>query len=220
MLGSPFDYEQQARVYAAADAPPVNSEEYAKWLAQVLPMLAKAAGGRTMVLFTAYQMMRRAARATREVLESADLALSVQGTDGGPANVVRALIEDPKTVVYGVQSLWAGVDVPGEALSQLVIVRLPFPRPNDPVQQGRAVQYDNPFLEQSLPQAITTFRQGFGRLIRSAEDRGVCVILDERIISKRYGAEFEAALPVGVEQAEAAEIASGVARFLGPGKDR
>ena len=220
MLGSPFDYERQARVYAAADAPPVNSEEYAKWLAQVLPMLAKAAGGRTMVLFTAYQMMRRAARVTREVQESADLALLVQGTDGGPANVVRALINDPKTVVYGVQSLWAGVDVPGEALSQLVIVRLPFPRPNDPVQQGRAVQYDNPFLEQSLPQAITTFRQGFGRLIRSAEDRGVCVILDERIISKRYGAEFEAALPVGVEQATAAEIASGVARFLKPGGDR
>ena len=220
MLGSPFDYERQARVYAAADAPPVNSEEYAKWLAQVLPMLAKAAGGRTMVLFTAYQMMRRAARATREVLESAGLALLVQGSDGGPANVVRALSENPKTVVYGVQSLWAGVDVPGEALSQLVIVRLPFPRPNDPVQQGRAVQYDNPFLEQSLPQAITTFRQGFGRLIRSAEDRGVCVILDERIISKRYGAEFEAALPVGVEQAEAADIASGVARFLGPGGDR
>ena len=220
MLGSPFDYERQARVYAAEDAPPVNSEEYAKWLAQVLPMLAKAAGGRTMVLFTAYQMMRRARQATKSTLEDADLALSVQGTDGGPANVVRALIEDPKTVVYGVQSLWAGVDVPGEALSQLVIVRLPFPRPNDPVQQGRAVQYDNPFLEQSLPQAITTFRQGFGRLIRSPSDRGVCVILDERIISKQYGAQFEAALPVRVERARAAEIASGVARFLGPGGDQ
>ncbi len=220
MLGSPFDYERQARVYAAVDAPPVNSEEYAKWLAQVLPMLAKAAGGRTMVLFTAYQMMRRARQATKSTLEDADLALSVQGSDGGPANVVRALIEDPKTVVYGVQSLWAGVDVPGEALSQLVIVRLPFPRPNDPVQQGRAVQYDNPFLEQSLPQAITTFRQGFGRLIRSPSDRGVCVILDERIISKQYGAQFEAALPVRVERAKAAKIASDVKRFLGPGGDR
>ena len=220
MLGSPFDYERQARVYAATDAPPVNAEEFVGWLEGALPMLAKAAGGRTMVLFTAYNMMRRAARATRPMLELADLALAVQGSDGGPANVVRALIEDPKTVVYGVQSLWAGVDVPGEALSQLVIVRLPFPRPNDPVQQGRAAQYDNPFLEQSLPQAITTFRQGFGRLIRSPSDRGVCVILDERIVSRQYGAQFEAALPVGVERATVAEIASGVARFLGPGGDQ
>ncbi len=221
LLGSPFDYERQARVYAAIDAPPVNAPEYAEWLEGALPMLAKAAGGRTMVLFTAYGMMRQAARATRATLELADLALAVQGSDGGPANVVRALIEDPKTVVYGVQSLWAGVDVPGEALSQLVIARLPFPRPNEPVQAGRSAQYENPFIEQTLPQAITMFRQGFGRLIRSASDRGVCVILDERIASKRYGAQFAAALPVEhVEQAPVAEIAVEVARFLGPGGDR
>lgn len=221
LLGSPFDYERQARVYAALDAPPVDAPEYVDWLAEVLPMLAKAAGGRTMVLFTAYGMMRRAARETRTSLALADLALAVQGSDGGPANVVRALIEDPKTVVYGVQSLWAGVDVPGEALSQLVIARLPFPRPNEPVQAGRSAQYENPFMEQTLPQAITMFRQGFGRLIRSASDRGACVILDERIVSKRYGAQFIEALPVErVEQATAAEIATGVARFLGPGAGR
>ena len=91
----------------------------------------------------------------------------------------------------------------------------------DPVEQGRSTQFDNPFIEQSLPQAVVTFRQGFGRLIRSASDRGICVILDERIVSKRYGAQFAAALPVGhVEQAPVAEIATEVARFLGPGADR
>ena len=221
LLGSPFDYERQARVYAALDAPRVDAAEYVDWLAGALPMLAKAAGGRTMVLFTAYGMMRRTARETRETLELADLALAVQGSDGGPANVVRALIEDPKTVVYGVQSLWAGVDVPGEALSQLVIARLPFPRPSEPVQAGRSAQYENPFMEQALPQAITMFRQGFGRLIRSASDRGACVILDERIVSKRYGAQFVEALPVErIAQAPVAEIAAEVARFLGPGADR
>ena len=216
MLGSPFDYGRQARAYAAVDAPPVNDPAYVDWLGDALPMLIKAAGGRTMVLFTAYNMMRRAARAARSSLELADIALAVQGSDGGPAQVAAALIDDPKTAVFGVQSLWAGVDVPGDALSQLIIARLPFPRPNDPVEQGRSTQFDNPFIEQSLPQAVVTFRQGFGRLIRSMTDRGACVILDERMVSKRYGQTFARALPVEeVEQLTAAEIAAEVHRFLG-----
>ena len=106
------------------------------------------------------------------------------GIDGSPRQLLPALRENPRTVLLGTASFWEGVDVAGEALSLLVIVRLPFAVPTDPVYQARSALYDDPFDQYALPQAVLRFRQGFGRLIRSKHDRGVLLVLDRRIVSE------------------------------------
>jgi len=98
-------------------------------------------------------------------------------------------------VIFGTSSFWEGVDVRGEALSMLIIARLPFSVPSDPIYRARSEQYDDPFMQYALPGAILRFRQGFGRLIRDREDRGVVAVLDRRIFEKRYGTQFVDALP-------------------------
>ena len=109
--------------------------------------------------------------------------------------LTEALKSDPRAVIFGTSSFWEGVDVRGDALSNLIIARLPFAVPTDPVYRARSEQFDNPFGEYALPSAILRFRQGFGRLIRDREDRGVVSILDRRIFEKSYGRQFVASLP-------------------------
>lgn len=219
VYGSPFDYERNARIYIASDMPPIQGPASAveDALADAILPLVRAAGGRSLALFTAHGTMRRVAERVRQTLEGSGLALAVQGPDGSPAQVIAALRDNPRTVAFGVASLWTGIDVPGENLSQLIICRLPFDRPNDPIQSARADRYENPFIEHQVPTAILKLRQGAGRLIRTVDDRGVIVLLDNRVATKRYGARFLDALPPApIDEAPLHRIAAAVASFLPP----
>ena len=194
-LPSPFDYRRAVLVIAVEDLPEPGAPGYPPAAHQVLAAAAEAAGGRTLALFTSRAAVRAAAGALRDPLGAQGIDVLAQGLDGPPARLLRALAEQPRTLVLGTAALWEGVDVRGQALSQIAVARLPFPVPTDPVYAGRAAQYANPFNDYALPQAVLRFRQGFGRLIRGADERGVFLVLDSRIISRGYGHAFLDALP-------------------------
>ena len=215
IYGSPFDYEHNARVFVPIEAPDPNDAEYEDFVSSAVKQLSIAAGGRTMVLFRSYRAMDQAAKLVAGDLELAGLALVRQGRDGSAARMVEALQSDPRTVVFGVQALWTGVDIPGQALSQVIVARLPFDPPTDPVLKARSQQYDNPFRDFSLPNAVIQFRQGVGRLIRSQTDVGVAVILDGRMLRRDYGATFRRALPPApVLEMPLIQVAAEVKKFL------
>ena len=193
--GSPFDYERRCRIYLPTDIPDADNNEHHEAVANAIKRLAIAAGGRTMVLFRSYNAMNQVTRRLRQGLEQAGLVLLRQGRDGSAAAIVEAFRSDPRTVAFGVAALWTGVDIPGDALSLLIMTRLPFAPPTDPVLRARGQQYDNEFMEFSLPAAVLQFRQGIGRLIRTQSDLGAAVILDGRITNRRYGSRFLDALP-------------------------
>ena len=217
--GSPFDYERNSRIFVATDMPqPPQKEQPDEWesaLAQAILRLASAARGRTLVLFTSYAAMAHVAEQVRKPLNEEDLDLKVQGSDGSPAEVTQALRDEPRTVVFGVSSLWTGVDIPGGNLSLLIICRMQFDHPDDPVHQARSEKYgEGSFRAFSLPLALLRLRQGFGRLIRGRSDRGVCVILDPRVVTKSYSGDVRRSLPRPIEQASVEEIADRVQTFL------
>jgi DNA polymerase-3 subunit epsilon/ATP-dependent DNA helicase DinG len=195
ILGSPFDYEHAALLYVVNDIPEPNRPGYQQAVEHTLTALAQATRGRLLALFTSYAQLQRTARAIRPALEENGLAVYEQGGGASP----QALLEEFRTsdgaVLLGTRSFWEGVDIPGEALSVLVIVKLPFAVPSDPLVAARAETFENPFNEYQLPEAILAFRQGFGRLIRTKTDRGVVVVLDKRLLSRRYGQTFLDSLP-------------------------
>jgi DNA polymerase-3 subunit epsilon/ATP-dependent DNA helicase DinG len=129
------------------------------------------------------------------VLRREGIAALAQGIDGSPRQLVRALQANPDTVILGTSSFWEGVDIAGDALSLIIMARLPFNVPTEPVFAARSALYDDPFNQYGLPQAVLRFKQGFGRLIRTKTDRGVLVVLDRRITSKTYGTAFTESLP-------------------------
>jgi DNA polymerase-3 subunit epsilon/ATP-dependent DNA helicase DinG len=194
-LGSPFDYERSTLLAAFTDIPEPAEPTYSDAVALAVARLVRASEGRTLALFTSHNALRKAATALRTDLAEDGIAVLAQGVDGTPRQLIERLVEDPRTVLLGTSSFWEGVDVRGDALSMLIIARLPFAVPTDPVQRARSEEYDDPFREYSLPAAILRFRQGFGRLIRSRTDRGVVAVLDRRIYEKSYGREFLSALP-------------------------
>lgn len=194
-VGSPFDYRRAALVLVVEDVPEPEAPGYTMAAHDVLAAATRAAGGRTLSLFTSHGGVRSAADALRGRLSVDDIAVLAHDVDGGPARLLRSLATRPRSLVLGTASFWEGVDVRGPALSLLAVARLPFPVPTDPVHAARAGQYEDPFAEYTLPQAVLRFRQGFGRLIRSAEDRGVFLVLDRRVLSRDYGSTFLDALP-------------------------
>ena len=129
------------------------------------------------------------------MLEGEGISVLVQDRDGAPRQLMRNLVQDPRTVIFGTSSFWEGIDIRGDTLSLVVIARLPFGVPTDPIHRARSELYDDPFGGYSLPGAILRFRQGFGRLIRDREDQGVVAVLDSRVRTKRYGREFLEAIP-------------------------
>jgi DNA polymerase-3 subunit epsilon/ATP-dependent DNA helicase DinG len=134
-------------------------------------------------------------RAIREPLRRAGITVLAQRADGSPRQLVEQFRSSSHTMLLGTSTFWEGIDVVGEALSALVIAKLPFAVPSDPIVAARSEQFDDPFNQYSVPHAVLRFKQGFGRLIRSSADRGVCVVMDHRAISKRYGASFVHSLP-------------------------
>ncbi|MEI7769774.1 MAG: helicase C-terminal domain-containing protein [Chloroflexales bacterium] len=195
MLESPFDYEQQALVFIPNDIPEPNQRGYQQAVEQALVELCGATGGRTLALFTANSALKQTYAAIQEPLEEQEIAVLGQGVDGSRRSLLERFKEFPRTVLLGTSSFWEGVDVVGDALSVLVIAKLPFAVPTDPIYAARSELFADPFGEYSVPISILKFKQGFGRLIRSREDRGIVVILDKRLISKKYGQQFLASLP-------------------------
>ena len=194
-VGSPFDYPSAALLTVANDLPEPGKPGYQQAIDRALIALLKATEGRALVLFTAYSQLKVTAQAITGPLAAEDILVYAQGSGSSRAQLLDNFRKGERTVLLGTRSFWEGVDVPGEALSCLVIVKLPFDVPDDPVVAARAETYDNPFNQYMVPEAILRFLQGFGRLIRTYTDQGVVVVLDRRVISKRYGARFLNSLP-------------------------
>ena len=149
-----------------------------------------------MVLFTSHGALRNTARAIRPALEAHDIQVLSQGLDGPPQLLAEWFLEEPRSVLLGTSSFWQGVDFAGDALTVLIITRLPFTVPSDPIFQARSEQYGSEaFAKFAVPQAILKFRQGFGRLIRSTRDSGVAIVMDSRITKSGYGRRFIGSLP-------------------------
>ena len=195
LLGSPFDYPRAALVYVPTDMPEPSSWAYQGAVEHAVVDAATGAEGRTMALFTSHAALQETARAVRGGLQSHDIQVLAQGVDGPPHRLVEAFLENPRSVLLGTSSFWEGVDLAGDALSVLIIARLPFAVPTEPVFEARSELFDNPFEEYAVPHAIIRTRQGFGRLIRTSGDRGVAVFLDRRVVSRRYGEAFLNSLP-------------------------
>ena len=214
-LGSPFDYYESALLYVPGDMPPPNAPVFQQKVEDLIIEATMAAEGRTMVLFTSYSALRTTADTIRAPLAKCGIHVLAQGTDGSPMRIADRFVEDPRSVLLGTSSFWEGVDFAGDALTVLIVARLPFSVPSDPVFQARGEQYDNSFNEYAVPQAIIRFKQGFGRLIRTSHDRGVAIILDSRITGRRYGREFIKSLPkMRVTDGKGSGISNTVKRWL------
>jgi len=194
-LGSPFDHEKSTLVYVSDDMPEPSDSRYQQELNASLIELLAATEGRALVLFTSYAALQATHRAIKGPLEKHNVVVLGQRIDGSTRQLIERLRSTPGTVVLGTSTFWEGVDIAGDALSLLVITKLPFPVPSDPIVEARGELLDNPFMEYAVPSAVLKFKQGFGRLIRTANDRGVCVIFDRRVVSKRYGTSFIQSLP-------------------------
>ncbi len=200
VVGSPFQYSRQMRVYIAGDMPdPSREAAYTAAAAGAVAHFVRQSRGRAFVLFTSAAMMKTVAAGLRASLEGAGWLLIVQGEGTPRHRMLAEFKQHGAAVLFGLSSFWMGVDVPGAALSNVIIVRLPFAVPDEPVTKARmeriAGQGGDPFRDYSLPEAILKFRQGVGRLIRTATDEGMIAVLDPRIVSRWYGRYFLAAIP-------------------------
>ncbi|MBC8076934.1 MAG: DNA polymerase III subunit epsilon, partial [Chloroflexales bacterium] len=214
-LESPFDYEHQALVFIPTDIPEPNQKGYQQAVEEALITLCTATGGRTLALFTANSALRQTYAGIQDALEEQEIAVLGQNIDGSRSSLLQRFKESPRTVLLGTTSFWEGVDVVGDALSVLVIPKLPFAVPTDPIYSARSEHFADAFAEYSVPLAILRFKQGFGRLIRSKEDRGIVVVLDKRLLSKRYGQQFLHSLPnTTVRTGALKQLPALAARFL------
>ncbi len=194
-LGSPFDYESSTLLYVANDIPEPNAQGYQQALDRAIISTAKTTGGRMLVLFTSYAALKKTAQAITGPLGREDIFVFEQGEGASPNALLESFKTTDRAVLLGTRSFWEGVDVPGDSLSVVVITKLPFDVPSDPIISARSELYEDSFNEYYLPESILKFRQGFGRLIRTASDHGVVAIFDRRVLTKQYGRLFLESLP-------------------------
>jgi ATP-dependent DNA helicase DinG len=198
-IGSPFNYKRQMTLHIVKGIPEPKDPGYDAALEKWIAHFVDESRARAFVLFTSYQTMRVAAEALESRFAARGWNLLVQGNGMPALRMVEAFRNDPSSVLFGVDSFWSGVDVPGEALSSVIITRLPFITPDHPLTEARLESIEleggRPFEQYSLPEAILKLRQGVGRLIRTKCDKGTIVILDSRILNKPYGRAFLRALP-------------------------
>ncbi len=199
-LGSPFDYARQVTVHLEAGLPePGDAQRYLPAASAAISYYARQTEGRAFVLCTSYAMLKSLSESVGDDLSGEDYTILVQGDGMNRTQMLDRFRATPRCVLFGTDSFWQGVDVVGAALSNVMIVKLPFTVPDRPTVEARIdlirQRHENPFASYQLPEAILKFRQGFGRLIRSHSDRGIVVLLDPRLKTKRYGQDFLRSLP-------------------------
>jgi len=198
MLDSPFDYQQQALVVIPTDLPEPSRPGFAEAVRDAVEKALLCSQGRSFVLFTSYALLRQVHEELAPGLEAQRLRCLRQGEENRH-RLLKRFAEDESSSLFGTDSFWEGVDVPGRSLEQVIIARLPFRVPTEPVLEARAQAIEqrggDPFMEYTVPQAVIRFKQGFGRLIRHRSDRGVVLILDTRVVKKGYGRMFLRSLP-------------------------
>jgi len=199
-LGSPFDYKKQVSLYIEKNMPlPNRVSEYACAVAEKVKKYLEITNGSAFVLFTSYSLMNMVYEEIEPFLRSKGHNAFKQGSGLGRSKMLLKFKEEKGSVLFGVDSFWQGIDVQGDALSNVIITKLPFSVPDHPVIEARAEYIQkkggDAFLEYSLPEAVLKFKQGFGRLIRSKEDTGIIAVLDSRIINKSYGRQFLMSIP-------------------------
>ena len=198
-LGSPFDYGRQMKIRLVRKMPEPKDSAYEEELAKWIGRFTEESQARAFVLFTSHRTMQAVAARMQEHFDKKGWNLIVQGGGLSRSRMLEAFREEGESVLFGTDSFWTGVDLPGEALSSVIITRLPFVTPDHPLTEAKLEEIGSsgadPFQAYSLPEAILKLRQGVGRLIRGSNDRGSIVILDSRIITRPYGKSFLKALP-------------------------
>ncbi len=199
ILDSPFDYSQQVKLYLSRTMPQPSERDYNDAAVKKIQQFVDMTNGRAFVLFTSFAMLKYCAESLDRHFASAGIKLLVHGDDLSRTAMLNEFRKDGNSVIFGASSFWTGVDVPGDALSNVIITKLPFSVPNHPLIQARSdrIMEDggDPFRDYSIPDAVLKFRQGIGRLIRSRTDKGIIIVLDPRIVTKQYGRSFLYSIP-------------------------
>ena len=223
-LASPFDFARQALLAVPTDVPEPGRPGYPEMVRDLAERAVLASDGRSFVLFTAYSLLRRVHGELAPILGARGYRCLRQGEENRH-RLIKTFAADPTSVLFATDSFWEGVDVPGRALEQVIITRLPFKVPTEPILEARAEAIEarggDPFMEYTVPQAVIKFKQGFGRLIRHRDDRGVVLILDARVVKKGYGRIFLRSLPEArVVAAPRTEVFAAIERFFAADPDR